>query len=119
MNRRDFFIWSTAVTLLAASKPATADPQPVGERTAETGEDIPSPYPGEPKNTNVLIRLPNDVADGKRDASTAIQQAIDKAAIGGTVEFPPGTILHCQCLEAASERHAARRPARSDVPRRS
>ncbi len=56
-----------------------------------TVDDIPSPFPGEPKNTHAFVRVPHDVADGKRDACGAIQQAIDQAAInGGTVEFPPG-----------------------------
>lgn len=86
------FVLGCLVGLSVAPAPGLAQQQPVVVRLPTTADDIPSPYPsGEPKNTNVLIRLPNQVADGKRDASTAIQHAIDQAALSsGIVELPPG-----------------------------
>lgn len=86
-----------------APGPGFAQQQPRVERTPATVDSIPSPYPEEPTNTSVFIRLPNDVAGGDRDASTAIQQAVDKAAqSGGTVEFPPGRYYVAQTLKLQS-----------------
>lgn len=58
---------------------------------AAAADEVPDPYPREPDNSAIVIRVPNELADGKQDASAAIQKAIDQAASkGGTVLFPPG-----------------------------
>jgi hypothetical protein len=75
----------------AVPKIGNGEQPPVARPVTGTVDNIPNPYPHEPDNSVVVIRMPTELADGHSDASGAIQQAIDRAAArGGTVVFPPG-----------------------------
>ncbi len=80
-----------------------AEQPPVMRPETETSDDIPNPYPREPDNSAVVIRLPTELADGRSDVSGPIQNAIDQAASkGGTVVFPPGRFFIGELLTLRS-----------------